>query len=121
MNIASLSFVSKDELVRMRERINLLESQINIATAFVREIETGNWNAGEGLGIGPSAASSALTDSLLSLCNQLQSYSLAEKERNWVTEGLAQFIDILRSKNEEIHELTDNIIRSLVKYMNVNQ
>jgi PAS domain S-box-containing protein len=121
MNIASLSFVSKDELVRMRERINQLESQINIATEFVREIEKGNWNAGEGLGIGTSAASSALTDSLLSLCNQLQSYSLAEKERNWVTEGLAQFIDILRSKNEEIHELTDNIIRSLVKYMNVNQ
>lgn len=121
MNIASLSLVRKSELVHMRELITLLESQINIATDFVREIEKGNWSAGDSLGIGTSSASSALTDSLLSLCNQLQSYSLAEKERNWVTEGLAQFIDILRSKNEEIHELTDNIIRSLVKYMNVNQ
>ncbi|HEY9192969.1 MAG TPA: hypothetical protein VIO81_08835, partial [Methyloversatilis sp.] len=34
---------------------------------------------------------------------------------------LAKFVDILRSKNDDIAVLADDIIRSLVRYMNANQ
>jgi PAS domain S-box-containing protein len=44
-----------------------------------------------------------------------------DDQRNWVSEGLARFSDILRKDNDDIHELSYNVISSLVKYMNANQ
>ncbi|HTF82368.1 MAG TPA: hypothetical protein VL947_11605, partial [Cytophagales bacterium] len=119
MNIGSYALLPKKKLNILQERINELELQVNTATDFVKEIEKGNWNASDIYATGSNL--SALTESLVSLCNQLKTYALQEKERNWVTEGLAKFIDILRSSNDNLHELTDKIISSLVKYMGVNQ
>jgi PAS domain S-box-containing protein len=91
-----------------------------MATDFVKEIEKGNWSANYALANGENGTN-ALEASLLSLRTQLQTYALEEKERNWVTEGLGKFMDILRSKNDNITELTDNIISHLVKYLGANQ
>jgi PAS domain S-box-containing protein len=44
-----------------------------------------------------------------------------EKERNWVTEGMAKFVEILRSNNDKSKELADQIINNLIKYMDANQ
>lgn len=101
-------------------RIAALESQIANATLFVREIEKGNLDAVDEL-LTDGARKAALGASLLSLRDQLKQYSIEEKQRNWVTEGLAKFIEILRSKNNDLGELTDDIISNLVNYMGANQ
>lgn len=123
MRFAPLTFIKPDELTKLHEKIAFLETQVNVATDFVKEIEKGNWDATYDLAHNQSKGdnNNSLAESLLSLRTQLQTYSMQEKERNWVTEGLAKFIDILRSKNDDIHELTDSIIRNLVKYMGANQ
>ena len=44
-----------------------------------------------------------------------------EQNQNWVTSGLAKFSDLLRSKNDNMEELTHSIISNLVRYVNANQ
>ena len=43
-----------------------------------------------------------------------------DKKRNWATEGLAQFADLLRSESD-LKKLSDIIIMQLIKYLNANQ
>ena len=44
-----------------------------------------------------------------------------DERRNWVTQGIAKFADLLRSNNDNIEELSYSIISNLVKYVNANQ
>jgi PAS domain S-box-containing protein len=44
-----------------------------------------------------------------------------EEQRNWMTEGLAKFGEILRNNHDDIHELSYDIISNLVKYTDSNQ
>ncbi len=43
-----------------------------------------------------------------------------EKKRNWTSEGLAKFGDILRS-DKDLVNLSDEVLSKLVKYINANQ
>ncbi|MBO9702537.1 MAG: PAS domain-containing protein [Sporocytophaga sp.] len=120
MNISVFSKTSNSKTKELEERVTALEAQIIAASEFVKEIEKGNLTA-EYKYNGESETDNALSTSLISLRNQLKNYAVEEKERNWVTEGLARFIDILRSKNNDMTELTDDIIRNLIKYLGANQ
>ena len=44
-----------------------------------------------------------------------------EEQRTWVTNGLAQFGELLRNNNNDLEELAYNIIRYIVDYVGVNQ
>ncbi len=44
-----------------------------------------------------------------------------EQQQNWVTEGMARFGDILRQNNDNLHELSYNIISNLVNYIDAKQ
>lgn len=120
MNISVFNKASNSKTKELEERVTALEAQIIAASEFVKEIEKGNLTA-EYKYSGESETDNALSTSLISLRNQLKTYAVEEKERNWVTEGLARFIDILRSKNNDMTELTDDIIRNLIKYLGANQ
>ncbi len=50
-----------------------------------------------------------------------QQRRIEEEQRNWVTQGLAQFGEILRQNTDNLEELSYNIIRYLVTYLKVNQ
>lgn len=44
-----------------------------------------------------------------------------DDQRNWISEGMAQFSDILRKDNNNLILLSNNLISNLVKYLNANQ
>lgn len=102
------------------EKIKALESNIEKATHFIQSIEEGNLDADIDID-SASVEKDSLTGSLISMRNQMKVISEQEKERNWVTEGLAKFVEILRSNNDNLSSLSDKILSNLVKYLNANQ
>jgi GAF domain-containing protein len=52
---------------------------------------------------------------------KLKALNDEEQKRKWSNEGLAKFVDILRSSDDNINVLGDNIISALVKYTGSNQ
>lgn len=62
-----------------------------------------------------------LGHSLINMRNSLKKVSQEDTKRNWVTMGIAQFSDLLRTEQEDVKELGDTIISKLVKYTNSNQ
>jgi PAS domain S-box-containing protein len=120
MKALSYSIIKKTNLNTLQQQLSLYQSQITSATQFVKAIEQGNldiqYNNTDEVGDENSLASS-----LVSMRDQMKKFSSEEKQRNWVTEGLARFVDILRAKNDDLAALTNQVISSLVKYMEANQ
>ncbi len=62
-----------------------------------------------------------LRDYLVKSKNEQEQRRIEEEQRNWVTHGVAQFAEILRKNNDNLEELSFNIISYLVNYLNINQ
>ncbi len=120
MKLVQYTLIKKNKIVEYQQLTETQKSDILAASRFVKEIEKGN------LEVRYSEDEKTLNDqilasSLISMRDQMQKFALDETERKWVTEGMAQFVDILRSKTDNIAELSDQIIRHLVNYMKANQ
>ena len=108
--------VRQINLKNLNETIELKEVTIRNATNFIKEIEKGNLD----IEIDYSDQDE-LAQSIASMRDQIKKISLEEKERNWATEGMAKFVDILRTNNDDMKTLADDIIKHLVKYLNATQ
>lgn len=114
------TFIKKRKLESLEAEARQQKDHISTATEFIREIEKGNLDF-QLQAIEEQNGANVLTASLMSMREQMKKIAQEEKERNWVTEGLAKFVDILRSNNDKSKELAEQIISNLIKYMNANQ
>jgi methyl-accepting chemotaxis protein len=108
---------SEDEIGDMSRSMKTLVNGLKEKSEFAQKIGDGdllaNYNVDsekDGLGV-----------SLLSMRENLVKVAEDDKKRNWTTEGLALFGEILRGNNQEMSKLADDIISGLVKYLNANQ
>ncbi len=62
-----------------------------------------------------------LKDYLIKNRDEEDLYRIEEEQRTWVTNGLAQFGELLRNTNNDIEELSLNIIQYIVNYLGINQ
>jgi GAF domain-containing protein len=62
-----------------------------------------------------------LADSLIQMQAQLRNLNDEEKKRQWANDGLAKFVDIMRSSYDNLNQLGDKIVSALVTYTNANQ
>lgn len=62
----------------------------------------------------------AIGEALLRIKSDMHRLREEENKRNWITQGLAMFSEILRNK-AEINEYTYQIISNLVRYVDANQ
>jgi len=104
------------------KKVEALESEISQATDFIKNIEQGNLEAEFAFVDHHSQLDKdSLSGSLISMRDQMKHIAEQEKERNWATEGLAKFVEILRSNDDNLSSLSDKILSNLVKYLKANQ
>jgi PAS domain S-box-containing protein len=97
---------------RLKDRDKLLENMAE----FAKEIGKGNYNTNLEI----TSSDDALAQSLLVMRDNLLLNHKKETEQSWIAEGKDIISEILRT-NSRISELSNNVIQSLVKYINVIQ
>jgi nitrate/nitrite-specific signal transduction histidine kinase len=113
---AELQANNNDDIGKIVNAVNVLSAQLRSATVFARDVGEGKLDTSISMFNGKGE----LSASLQLMRSNLKHVATDERKRNWATEGLAQFSEILRS-NEEPSVLAQNIIRHLVKYLNASQ
>jgi PAS domain S-box-containing protein len=108
---------SSDEIGRMAEALENMLTGLKGKVEFAENIGKGNYESDFEL----LSADDTMGQALIQMRNNLKQAADEDRKRNWATEGLAKFADILQSRNEDLAELSDSIISNLVKYMAVNQ
>ncbi len=112
----------RNEIGSVTEEINNLLEQLKDARDFVTAISTGNLDIDyRSLDSEHTSGKNALADALITMQNKLKDLTVEEQRRQWANEGLARFVDILRSSDDNISTLGDQIVSALVKYTNSNQ
>ncbi|MEJ0031904.1 MAG: GAF domain-containing protein [Bacteroidota bacterium] len=107
----------KDEIGKMAEAIENMLVGLKAKAEFAENIGKGNYESNFQL----LSDEDAMGGALIQMRDNLKHAADEDRKRNWATEGLAKFADILRSRTNNLSELSDNIISNLVKYMNANQ
>lgn len=119
-----INYNKTDEIGQIYISLKKLVQNLKNVTHVATEIGKGNLKvdykpAGEKDELG-----NALIDMRNSLSNaqEIETKRKAEEtERNWATQGFANFGDILRQNSDDINVLSDKIITELVHYLNANQ
>lgn len=93
-------------------------------TEFSNEIAKGVYDAKASV----EAPEGSMAKSLIDLRDRLvetekeqKQRRLEDEQRNWTTQGLAKFGDIMRHSNDNITKLSDDVIKNLVHYINASQ
>ncbi len=114
--------VRQQEIGQIARSVNQLVDSLCHVRDFIREIGKGNLQAQlTGTADGEVGQADALSHDLLHMQRQMQEAAQAEKNRNWATEGLAQFIDILRAQHQDLTQLAERIVAEVVQYVRANQ
>jgi hypothetical protein len=113
-----------DEVGQMSMAMNSLVQGLKNVTDFTVAIGKGNFD----LAFKPLSEEDNLGQSLLEMREELKKAKLEEEkrqeenqQRNWVAQGVALFSDILRKNNDNLENLSYEVISNIVRYTNSNQ
>lgn len=114
----------EDEIGDMSKALNFLIDGLKEKVTFASEIGTGNFEHE----FKPLSDEDTLGLSLVEMRSSLRHAKIEEEKRkiedtkrNWSTQGVARFAELLRQNNDNLQELSFNIIRNLVGYLEANQ
>lgn len=108
---------NNDEIGDMALAMDNLVSGLKGTTLFAENIGNGNYRSD----FKPLSDHDVLGNALINMRDNLSKVAEDDKKRNWATEGLAKFGEILRTNNNDLMKLADEIIGNLVKYLKANQ
>jgi len=108
---------NNDEIGEMAVATDNLVSGLKDTSLFAENIGKGNYNSG----FKPLGDQDVLGNALLDMRDNLSKVAEDDRKRNWSTEGMARFGEILRTNNNDLEKLADEIVGSLVKYLGANQ
>lgn len=115
---------TNDEMQQMGSGLNELISGLKKTTSFASTIGSGVFDTD----FKPLSEKDVLGNSLLEMRKNLYQAQKEEEKRKhedslrkWTNEGLTQFSEILRQSTSNISELSSNIIKSLVHFLEANQ
>ena len=90
--------------------------KFNLSASYISTLG----NAAENKPLDELLKDDAIGKALVTVREQMVSMRSVEEKRNWITQGLARFSEILRKK-AELQEYGQQIISNLVKYLGANQ
>ncbi|QHT68399.1 GAF domain-containing protein [Rhodocytophaga rosea] len=102
----------KDELAQMALSVEVLAKGLQQTSTFAEEVGKGNFEAS----FTPLSEKDTLGNSLIKMSNNLKLAAEEDKRRNWSTEGLARFSEIMRNTND-LTLLSEALVSNLVKYL----
>lgn len=124
-NTASQSYsngFAENEIGVVAHQVNDKIEDLKDATDFVIAIGEGKLDLDyRSLDKHYTTGKNKLADSLIEMQARLKTMQEEERKRQWSNEGLAKFVDILRSSNDDLNILGDKIIGALVHYTSSNQ
>jgi len=113
------------------EQLDLLSSKIrqeaemNIEIKrFTQTIIAGDINSSATVTLSDQTLSDSLNklkDTLVRNRELERQRRLDERQRNWISEGLAEFGDILRTQSKDLESMSYAVISSMVRYLDANQ
>ncbi len=113
-----------DEISKMKNSINILTKNLKETRDFVIEVGNGNFKEKINVFNGEGELGSNLIlmrKKLLQVQSEREQQQVESERRIWNNEGIGLFADILRSNNDNIEDLSFEIIKNLVHYLNANQ
>lgn len=108
---------NNDEIGEMAAAMDNLVNGLKDTTLFAENIGKGSYATD----FKPLSEHDVLGNALINMRNNLSRVADEDKKRNWATEGLAKFGEILRTNTNDLNKLTDEIVLNLVKYLKANQ
>ncbi len=108
---------SNDEIGDMAVAMDNLVNGLKATTLFAENIGKGTYDSS----FKPLSDHDVLGNALINMRDNLAKVAEDDKKRNWATEGLARFGELLRTNNDNLDKLADEIIGNLVKYLKANQ
>ncbi|MCU0444005.1 MAG: SpoIIE family protein phosphatase [Microscillaceae bacterium] len=115
-----LAIATQDEIGSIAHSTRNLSSSIRKARQFARDIGEGNYDL-DNLTSSTDAHKDSLFLALMGMRDQLKNVAEQDRKRNWVTKGMAEFSQILRANDTDLHQLGAKIITALVRYVNASQ
>lgn len=119
-----LKVTSGDEIEEMTKALQTSIEGLNLKTEFANYIGEGNLDYEFNLLSDKDQLGHALVnmrDSLRRAKEEEDNRKIEDDKRRWTNEGLAKFADILRQNNDNLEELSTEIITNLVYYLEANQ
>jgi len=111
------SKVSSDEIGEMATAMDNLVAGLKRTSLFAENIGNGKYNTE----FKPLSEHDVLGNALINMRDNLSKVAEDDKKRNWATEGMAKFGEILRTNTNDLGKLAEEIIGNLVKYLKANQ
>ncbi|PLX12606.1 MAG: hypothetical protein C0597_12985 [Marinilabiliales bacterium] len=119
-----LKIQSGDEIEEMTQALKTSVEGLNKKTDFANHIESGDLEYEFDLLSDDDMLGKALVemrDSLKQARIDEDKRKVDDQKRRWTNEGLAKFADILRQNNDNLDELSHQIIKNLIYYLEANQ
>ena len=113
-----------DEIEDMKQSVNTLTENLKSTRDFVIEVGNGNFEKEINVFNGEGELGSNLINmrkKLLQVSSERAQQNKESERRNWTNEGIGLFAELLRKNNNNIEDLSYDIIKHLVKYTKSNQ
>ena len=119
-----LNINTKDEIGQIVEVLNNFITNLKETAHFAKKIGEGNFNVDYKPVSDKDILGNALIEmkkGLLRAKEEEEKRKIEDEKRNWATQGLAKFADILRKDNDNLEKLASDVISNLIDYVGANQ